>query len=748
MNRRERQRRRRRNRGSPIRRAFALGGVLVVCAAALGGLAVAGWVVNVARSAPNLSSLHPQTPGSPSQVFAADGSSLGYIYSPDVHTPVSGPLLPQRLKQATVAIEDRRFYQHGALDYQGILRAAVKDALNGDTSLQGASTLTMQLVDNIYLSKRLQTERQNHDLSYKIAQAKLAEQLAAKHSKTWILDSYLNNVPYGTVNGQTAYGVGAASRMFFDKPVQDLTLDQFALLAGLPQAPSAYNPFIDKSAARTRRNEVLRAMVTAHYISQATAQQAMRRPLEVKADTSFQRHVDPYVFDFIEQQVAQDLCPKTPNHCPTLVHGGLKIYTTIDLRKQALARQAIANHATLLAGQNPVGSAAAGLASINDQNGHIEAIATSGSYSQTKFNYATQAYRQTGSAFKVFALMELIHDYHGNPNDTFYTSKFLPAGWLPADPTWTVHTAEQTYQGTINVTKATVVSDNTVFAQMAADLGWAKLDQIAHAMGITSPLDGNPSEVLGGLHTGVTPLQMADAYATVANGGTHIPTTIINKVVFQDGSSDDFGNPRRTTVFPYNETYEADSVLKGVITGGTGTAANYGCPAAGKTGTANNLANAWFVGYTPRMSTAVWVGYPQGNLPMIDGFGGSLAAPIWHDYMQAASGSYCGNWTPPTVPFQGTAFTGPHSSAGGSAANGSGRSGLGSTQTTQSGTTTGPGTITGPTTPTTPGTTTPGPGPGPTSPSGGAGAGGAGTGGAGAGGPAAGGGPPTTGGGH
>jgi penicillin-binding protein 1A len=229
-----------------------------------------------------------------------------------------------------------------------------------------------------------------------------------------------------------------------------------------------------------------------------------------------------------------------------------------------------------------------------------------------------------------------------------------------------VHTAEDTYQGNINITNATVLSDNTVFAQLAVDLGMDKFDAMAHAMGITSPLDGNPSEVIGGLRVGVTPLEMADAYSTIANGGTHIPATIINKVVFPDGSYRNFGDPTHTTVFTDGETYAATSVLKQVITSGTGTAAGYGCPAAGKTGTANNLENAWFVGYTPRMSTAVWVGYPQGNIPMADGFGGTLAAPIWHDYMQAASGSYCGDFPAPSTPFQGTAFFGPHAVTGGS----------------------------------------------------------------------------------
>jgi penicillin-binding protein 1A len=707
MSRRERQRRRRRNQGSTLKRFFALTGVLILCAATVGALAIAGWVVNVAQSAPDLSTLHPHVPGSPSQVFAADGESLGYIWSPTVHTPIAGNKVPARLQDATIAIEDRRFYQHGALDYQGIVRAAIKDALKGGSSgLQGASTLTMQLVDNTYLPGRY---KDNHDLKYKIVQAKLAEQLEGRHSKNWILYSYLNDVPYGTVGGQTAYGVQAASQMFFDKPVQKLTLAQAALLAGMPQAPSEYNPFGHRVAALRRRSEVLQSMVTAGYITQSQANNADRKPLEIKADNTLQVHRYPYVFDFIEQQVAKDLCPKTPNNCKTLQQGGLKIHTTIDLRKQALALKAITDHESLLAEQGGPGPAGAAVASVDTTNGHILAIASSGSYSQVKFDYATSAHRQPGSAFKTFALMTLIHDYHGDPNDTFYTSKPLAAGWLPEDPTWSVHTAEDSYQGNIDITKATILSDNTVFVQLAADLGWGKLDATARSMGVTSPLDGNPAEVIGGLRVGVTPLEMADAYATLADGGSHVPATIIGKVVFPDGSSDNFGNPAHTTVFPYDEAYEGTSVLKQVITSGTGAPANYGCPAAGKTGTANNLENAWFVGYTPRMSTAVWVGYPQGNIPMSDGFGGALAAPIWNQYMHDASGGYCGDWKPPTTPFEGTAYFGAFAVTGGSSTipgTGTGTSSQTSTTGQDTGTTGGAGVAPPTGTPTTPGTGT------------------------------------------
>jgi penicillin-binding protein 1A len=629
--------------------------MLAVCAAAIGALAVAGWVVNVAQSAPNLSSLHARIPSSPSQVFAGDGSSLGFIWSPTVRNPLPAAAIPHRLEEATIAIEDRRFYQHGALDYQGIVRAAIRDALHGGSGLQGASTLTMQLVDNVYLPLRL---RANRDLRYKIIQAKLAEQLEGLHHKNWILVSYLNDVPYGTVGGQTAYGVGAASKIFFNKPVNKLDLAQEALLAGLPQAPSQYNPFLDLHAARHRRMEVLQSMVNAQYITRAQANKANREPLQVHSDEALTVRRDPYVFDYIQQSAARDLCPNTPNHCPAMDHGGLKIYSTIDLRKQALAEQAILAH------EGGAGQPGAALSSVNPDTGHILAIATSGNYNQTKFDYATQAHRQPGSSFKVFVLMTLIHDFHGDPNQTYYNSHELAAGWLPGYPTYSVHTAEDSYQGNINITKATVLSDNTVFAQLDADVGPDKVRDTAYAMGITTHLDGLPAEAIGGLRTGVTTLEMADAYSTLANDGSHVPPTIISKIVFPDGSVRNFGDPTPKRVFTDGEAYAATSVLKGVITSGTGTAANYGCPAAGKTGTAENYENAWFVGYTPRMATAVWVGYPQGNIPMANGFGGTLAAPIWHDYMQQASGGYCGNFPLPTTPFSGTAYFGSHSTTG------------------------------------------------------------------------------------
>ena len=651
MSRRERQRRRRHNHGHPVGRVLLMIIVLCVSGVAIAALLAVGWVVATADSAPNLSQLSPRHANPPTEIFAADGTPLGYVRTNTVFEYAAPSTIPKRLRQATVAIEDRRFYQHGALDYQGIVRAGVKDLLGDSGALQGASTLTMQLVNNMFIP---QSYRAHRDLKYKIVQAKLAEQLEAKHTKSWILDSYLNAVPYGTSNGEEAVGVGAAALMFFNRPVQKLNLAQMSLLAGLPQSPTQYDPFAAPKLAKQRRNEVLQAMVQSGYIPQGLATAVEKQPLQIHPNTRYIQHSEPYIFDYVERQLRQHFGANT------VENGGLKVYTTIDPKIEQEALTAVVDHEG-----GPVLNAqpAAALASVNPANGNVVAIASSATYSQTNFDFPVQAERQTGSAFKAFALMTLIHDYDGDPSQTYYTSKFLQAGWNPLDPTWSVHTAEETYQGVISVTKATTVSDNTVFAQLAEDLGYDKLDATAHAMGITSPLDGFPSEVIGGLKDCCTMLEMADAYATLANGGTHVAPTVISKVVFPDGKVVDLGNPAHNRVFTDGEAYEGTKTLETVVQSGTGTGANYGCPVAGKTGTAENYDNAWFVGYSPKLSTAVWVGYPQGNIEMADGFGGALAAPIWKQFMVAASNGYCGDFPQPTDPFSGTAFTGPHSSA-------------------------------------------------------------------------------------
>src|SRR5436305_504301 len=369
----ERQRRRKRRRGGGSSRvAFLVLGVLAA-SAAIGALAVVGWVIGIMASAPALSTIKPVEQGAASVVYAADGQRLGFITSDTLRTPVAREAIPTNVRNATVAIEDRRFYSHKGIDVEGVFRAAL-EKIAAHRKVEGGSTLTMQLIKNLYDPGKQRT------FTRKIREAKLAQELESEHpgidGKRWILDRYLNSVPYGTMGGQTAVGIQAASRMYFGKPASRLTLDEAALLAGLPQAPSLYNPFRDRQAATVRRNEVLRAMARGHYISDQTAQEAMSQPLGVKDSRYYTERRESYFFDYVKDQLIKKY------GLSKVRQGGLKVYTTIDLKLQKLARKAIAQRLA-----NP-GDPSAALVSIDPHNGHILAMASSQEYANSKFNLA------------------------------------------------------------------------------------------------------------------------------------------------------------------------------------------------------------------------------------------------------------------------------------------------------------------------------------------------------------------------
>ena len=297
MSRRERQQRRRRSRGGAHRVVFSLLG-LVAAAIVLGVAGVVIWVVTVANTAPELKTGQPLQIGATSRVYAADGTRLGFIQADMLRTPVSSKAIPQNVKDATVAVEDRRFFQHQGVDFEGIVRAAVNN-LENRREIQGGSTLTMQLVRNLYTGER------ERSLKRKIREAKQAEELENLHpgveGKKWILTKYLNSVPYGTVGGQTAVGIQAAARIFFDKPAERLTLREAALLAGLPQAPSQYNPFLNRDGALRRRNDVLQRMADQGYISQETAARTQEMGLGVKRNRYYTSRREGYFFDYVRR---------------------------------------------------------------------------------------------------------------------------------------------------------------------------------------------------------------------------------------------------------------------------------------------------------------------------------------------------------------------------------------------------------------------------------------------------------------
>jgi penicillin-binding protein 1A len=647
MSRRERNRRRRRNQGGPHRIIFLTLG-LVFTGIAIAGIAAVAWVINVANSAPSLETKKPIELGATSRIYAADGTRLGFINANILRTPVTSDAIPEVVRQATVAIEDRRFYEHKGVDFEGIVRAGVKN-LESKKDIQGGSTLTMQLVRNLYTGERARNGVAGY--KRKIREAKLAQELEDRHpghrGKLWIVNKYVNSVPYGTVGGQTAVGVQAAARVFFDKPASRLTLREAALLAGLPQAPSNYNPFLDKGAAIARRNDVLQRMADQGYITQAVADETKQAGLGVKHNRYYTAKREGYVFDYVKQYLIDRY------GLDTVRRGGLRIDTTIDLHLQKLARKAMDGN---LGAPDRVGA----IVTVDPKTGWVKAMASSTSYGDSKWNLAAQGKRQAGSTFKVMVLMDALR--RGvNPNSTSYVSRPLAPGWLPSVPSYEVHTFGRSYGGSMNLVTATLKSDNTVYAQLDADLGAETVAQTARDMGITSPLHGYPAEGLGGLTDGVSPLEMARAYATIANGGYRMKPIVVRKVTFPDKHFDYLGKPVRHKVFDDGVTYEATQILEKNVQGGTGTKAQIGCPAAGKTGTVDNFTDAWFVGYTPRLVTSVWVGHPKDPYPLgPNAQGGAIAAPIWGAYMKSAKGKFCGDFPKPKVPFTPQPFFGKY----------------------------------------------------------------------------------------
>ncbi len=651
MSRQARQRRRRHNRAGPTRFLLVGGGVLVT-ALIVGAIAAVGYVLNVAQSAPSIDSLRPIIGGGSSQVFAADGTRLGFIQSDELRTPISWSQIPANLRNATVAIEDQRFYKNNGVDLTGIFRSAIKDITHGQ-ALQGGSTITMQLVRNLYLGG------DQHTLKQKIIEAKLAIDYNKKHSKRSILTSYLNSVPYGTLGGQTAIGVQAASREFFDKPASQLNLQQAALLAGLPQAPSQYNPFADASEARRRRNEVLAKMAELHYISAGEASAAEAKPLEVKRGYFYSERKEDFFFEYVRQQLVERYGAQT------VAQGGLKVYTTIDLNMQRLARKAIAE--VLNEPEDP----ASAIVTLNPANGDIEAMAESESYEKSQYNLAADGHRQPGSTFKAIDLADAL-SRGVDPNSTYYLSHTLAPGWLTGYPTYEVKTFEGTsLNKSISLVDATLTSDNTVYAQLAADLGESTVTETAYKMGVKTHLSSFPAEALGGLTLGVTPLEMAAVYATLADGGYRDSPIAITKVEFPDGHVDsNWGTPHRVKVLSEGVTAEETSILKQNVESGTATRSAIGCPTAAKTGTTSELVDAWLDGYTPNYATVVWMGYPTKRVSMTDVHGepqqgGYLPAEIWHAYMSAVEeGKTCVPFKPASEPISYTPFYGKFATTG------------------------------------------------------------------------------------
>jgi penicillin-binding protein 1A len=567
------------------------------------------------------------------KVYAADGSLLTTLHAEENRDPVKLDDVAPVLRDAVVAIEDSRFFEHEGVDPRGLARALKHDAESG-TVAEGGSTITQQYVRAVMLDR-------DRTVSRKLREAVRAMQIEHKYSKKTILERYLNTVYFG--NG--AYGVEAASQLYFGRASHDLDLPQAALLAGLIQAPEHYNPYQSPAAALTRRNVVLDRLLELGKAPAAAVAAARATPLGVGAERPPDRYPAAH---FVEQVKRLILSDKAFGETPEarqrlLLAGGLRIQTTLDPRLQALAEQAVTRVLT-----KPGSDPTAAVVSLDVATGHVLAyVGGPDFFGATPYakvdladppEHAGARGRSAGSAFKPFVLATALQE--GVPLTRTYNAPGSLTLPLPGQPPWEVHNYDGHGGGRMSLVDATVNSVNTVYAQLVLDVGSQHAVDLATQLGIRSRLQAVPSAVLG--TNGVTALDMASAYSSFAGDGLHADPVFVTKVTKNDGTVL-FDTPtQRHRVLPAFTARRVTNVLQKVVESGTGINARIGRPVAGKTGTAEKWSDAWFVGYTPELVTAVWVGFPDASRSMtppatrITVTGATWPAAIWQLYQGAA----------------------------------------------------------------------------------------------------------------
>ena len=601
-------------KAGPLRRIRLF---IALCLVVFAGLGF-GYIFAAYQSLPAVG--NNMQPAVSSQVFDSHGRLITTLHSDQNRLPIDINKVPQNLQNAFIAAEDNRFYEHIGIDPIGIFRAIFANLTNRGIA-QGGSTITQQLAKNAFLS-------QEQTLKRKIQEAMLALEIEHKYSKKEILEMYMNQIYFG----QGAYGIQTAAKTYFNKDVNELTLTQCAMLAGLPKSPNYYSPFNNLNEAKKRKNVVLDQMVKYGYVSAAEAEDAKNQDLGLSKSHQ-SKEADEYAsfIDYVSQQVAKKYGDDA------LYKEGLKIYTTMDVDKQHAAVRAMRNLPNNYTDENGLTQPQAAIVSIDPKTGHI--LAMVGGRGQDSFNRASMAVRQPGSAFKPFVyLTALQHDM--TPDTTMNDQPVTYGSWSPKN-------AGGSYSGTMTLSDALAHSVNTIAVQLADQVGTKNIIANAKKMGITTldAKDDNLAMALGGLTKGVTPLEMASAYGTFANKGVHVKPTAIVKIldrnVLEDASTLE-KEETKTRVMSEREAYEMTTMLEGVIDHGTGTAAAIGRPAAGKTGTTDDNKDAWFVGYTPDIVTAVWIGDDTGSHSLGEIYGGTIPAEIWKDYMSSATSDESG----------------------------------------------------------------------------------------------------------
>jgi penicillin-binding protein 1A len=612
---------------------------------------VFGIFVSVASDLPSLTRFS-QLKNAQSSVLLDDrGHTIG-VLSQQNRVIVTSAQIPEIVKEAVISIEDKRFKTNSGVDIRGIARAFVED-IRHKGSVQGASTIEEQFIKNAL-------QAQSHRTIFeKLREAALAYQLSHKWSKEKIITAYLNTIYFG--NG--AYGIEAAAQTYFGHdvnhlgcgtPEHQLCVKQLqpweaALLAGIIQSPTEYDPITHPEAARERRNTVLRQMFEQGYLTRAIYEESIKQALPAPAEIQEPEEqtvagVDAgYFTSWVQQQVIERY------GAPRAFDGGLRIKTTLDLELQRAAEQAVNNYLA-----NPEGPSAS-MVVLENSTGEVRAMVGGRNYDESPFNLATEGERQPGSSFKAFDLAAALED--GISPDSEWPSKekvfYVPSAH--GVEKFVVHNDEGAYTGENTLTGALAYSDNSIFAEVGLKVGTQRIALLAHRMGITTPLSTNPAMTIGGLTIGVTPLDMAHAYETIAHGGERVSGTMaeddapvgIQEVEasgrpLPDGNKHDVNRVRTKRVLPAGVASTETSMLETVLQYGTGKAAAIGQFAAGKTGTTSNYGDAWFVGWDSKFTVAVWVGFPNKLVPMTTDFeggpvlGGTFPALIWHDFMISA----------------------------------------------------------------------------------------------------------------
>ena len=598
----------RRSRGKAILRITALLVAFAFVAAAVAGVIVYN---QVAAGLPDPTKPLQGTDLT-TRVLDRNGALITNLFADQNRQYVTLADIPLVLQHAVISTEDQRYYEHAGVDPLGMLRAVFVD-LKAGAQVQGGSTITQQYVKQAFVGDQSTLKR-------KLQEAILAYRVEQNYSKDKILEMYLNTIYFG----HASYGVQTAAQTYFGKSVKDLTVPEAAMLAGVIKSPARYSPYYDMAAAKLRRDTVLGQMRDQGYIDAASCAAAQASPITTKGLKRGSK-VAPYFVEYLKQTLVDTYGEAA------VYRGGLTITTTLDLKMQAAADKA----ATSIL--NRKADPSVSLVAIDPKTGEIRAMVGGRDFLTQQFNVAVQGHRQSGSAFKPFVLVTALEDGI-SPEATFTAQS--GSFHVPGGQVWRV-AGEPGFKGPLRLRAATAHSINPVFAQLILKIGADRVVATAKSMGVTTKITPVPAVALGGMAEGVTPLEMASAYGTLADGGSHVPATAILKVVDKAGAVLFEAKHVAKKVVDPAIAYLTTDILKGVITGGTGTAAKIGRPAAGKTGTTQLNTDAWFVGYTPDLVASVWVGYPSAKIPMnnvhgIKVTGGSFPARIWAAFMKAA----------------------------------------------------------------------------------------------------------------